>query len=265
MIMITLCLMLLTASEPAHAQALRLSDMLTTMRQKYAAAEVVGRFHDWRTVSIYRSHAGLHYGYDITMPRGASVPAAWDGVVVAIVPWTGPQYGITVQTATMRTTYGHLSPLVSVGQTIHAGQPVGVICIDHVDVKMRDGAGNFVDFGAGDGISAPSYAAPPQYAEFDPEEARELLRHDRQELRHVNALASSMVALQAEGIMSRREAAQTVERKHKLLAETQRLRTDLGRPLNPGRKPARRHRTNEKLLQLYRQGLISSRELEARR
>jgi hypothetical protein len=110
---------------------------------------VVSGFNDWRTVSVYRRHAGLHLGYDIVLPYGSRVPAAWPGKVVAITPWGGSQYGITVLADSgYEATYGHLSPLVRVGQRVAAGDFVGLTIIDHVDVKMRDSAGAYVDFGS---------------------------------------------------------------------------------------------------------------------
>lgn len=133
----------------AAAQPFSLVALLSTLKIRYPHAEVTGRFNDWRTLSQYRSHAGLHYGYDIALPYGSDVPAAWGGRVVAITNWSGPQYGITIDCGGVEATYGHLMPLVSVGQVIAPGQAVGRTLIDHVDVKMRDGAGRFIDYGAG--------------------------------------------------------------------------------------------------------------------
>src|SRR5262249_16960524 len=106
------------------------------MRGKYPGAQVISGFNDWRTVSRYRSQAGLQLGYDVALPYGSNVPAVWGGRVVAIVPWYGPQYGISVESPDgVRTTYGHLVPLVTTGQVLQPGQSVGRTVIDHVDVK----------------------------------------------------------------------------------------------------------------------------------
>lgn len=134
----------------AWAQShLSLASLLASLRMRYPGAEVTGRFSDWRTLSRYRRQAGLHYGYDIALPPGSEVPAAWPGRVVAVTPWYGPQYGITVDCGGVEATYGHLIPLVKVGDSVLPGRAVGRTVIDHVDVKMRDGAGNYIDYGQG--------------------------------------------------------------------------------------------------------------------
>ncbi|MCW5871954.1 MAG: hypothetical protein KIS61_32190, partial [Candidatus Eremiobacteraeota bacterium] len=61
---------------PAAATPMTLGQLLATARTKYPEAVVTGRFSDPRSVSIYRSHPGLHYGYDVAMPAGTVVPAA---------------------------------------------------------------------------------------------------------------------------------------------------------------------------------------------
>ena len=150
---------LLHSLPPAGAEPVRplgLSEMMGIMKQACPSAVVSGRFHDWRAVSVYRRNPGLHNGYDIAMPAGTRVPAAWAGRVVAVVPWYGPQHGITVQSGDITVTYGHLCPLVRAGDTVHAGQVLGTIAIDHVDVKMRTLAGTFVDFG-----DSPATACTP--------------------------------------------------------------------------------------------------------
>ena len=84
-----MCILLLWAGllSPSWAGELNLGQLMDTMRNRYPQAEITGRFNDWRTVSRYRGHAGLHYGYDIALPYDSDVPAAWSGEVVAIVPW----------------------------------------------------------------------------------------------------------------------------------------------------------------------------------
>ena len=81
------------------------------------------------------------------MYAGTPVRAAWSGRVVAITPWYGPEYGVSVlDSQGYEATYGHISPTVSVGQEIAIGDILGYVVVDHVDVKMRDSAGRFVDF-----------------------------------------------------------------------------------------------------------------------
>ncbi len=147
---------------PAAATPMTLGQLLSTVRSKYPEAIVTGRFNDPRTVSIYRSHAGLHYGYDVAIPGGSVVPAAWDGEVVAITPWYGQEEGISVVTGSREATYGHLIPLVKVGQKVKTGDPVGIVARDHVDVKMRGPAGEFIDYGAGDAEYAVAPVTPEQ-------------------------------------------------------------------------------------------------------
>lgn len=125
----------------------------------YPQAFVSGTFYDWRTTSVYRRNAGLHLGYDVAMPYGTPFSAGWSGTVVSIAHWYGPQYGITVQmTNGWTVTYGHVSPSVSVGQVVAPGDVMGTIALDHVDIKMRDAAGNYVAFGEGAVIPNSPYA-----------------------------------------------------------------------------------------------------------
>jgi hypothetical protein len=81
------------------------------------------------------------------MLAGSSVRTPWPGKVVAVTPWYGPEYGVTVLLPNgMEVTFGHLSPSVRTGQTLSRGDEVGRVVVDHVDVKVRDGHG-YVDFG----------------------------------------------------------------------------------------------------------------------
>jgi hypothetical protein len=131
------------------APAQGLEGLVEILRRRYPWAEVSSGFYDWRGVSIYRSQPGLHLGYDIAMPAGTAVGAGWPGEVVAIVPWVEGQWGITVASPGFEVTYGHLVPAVEVGQSVQPGDVLGTVAVDHVDVKMRDAAGNYVDFGRG--------------------------------------------------------------------------------------------------------------------
>jgi len=129
-------------------------------------------FYDWRTVSRYRRNPGLHLGYDIAMPAGTPVRAGWPGAVVSVAPWTEGEWGLTVRSASgTEVTYGHIRPSLSVGDPVQVGTIVGTIAIDHVDVKMRDLAGNYVDFGghspgSGSANSFASFAADSREAQM---------------------------------------------------------------------------------------------------
>jgi hypothetical protein len=143
------------------ARAVRdLSEFVMLQQRHFPGAVVTSGFYDWRTTSRYRSHAGLHFGYDIAMPYGCPFSAGWPGRVVAIAVWSGEEHGITVDLGDGSTvTYGHVAPRVSVGQMIHTGDVLGTIARDHVDVKMRDAAGNYFDFGGSARVvAAPSWA-----------------------------------------------------------------------------------------------------------
>lgn len=137
-----------------------LGHLLALQRKNWSAAWVTSTFYDWRTVSKYRRNAGLHLGYDIALPFGTPVSVGWGGTVVAVVPWTSSEWGVTVRGADgTEVTYGHISPAVIHGQTLSTGDIIGRIASDHVDVKMRDSQGNYVPFGEGTG-AVPLVAQP---------------------------------------------------------------------------------------------------------
>ena len=134
----------------------RLQQLLVQQQVGYAPACITSGFYDTRGVSRYRSQPGLHLGYDIAMPYGAPVRAAWAGVVVALVPWTDSEWGVTVRHVDgSQATYGHVFPLLKVGTPVEVGTVLARIASDHVDVKMRDAQGNPFDFGAGGGLTVP--------------------------------------------------------------------------------------------------------------
>lgn len=150
-----------------------LADLVRIEQRHFPGAVVTAGFFDWRTTSVYRSHAGLHLGYDIAMPYGCPFAAGWAGTVTAVVPWYGEQHGITVVSPDgTSVTYGHVSPRVQVGQRVLPGDVLGTIALDHVDVKMRDASGNYFDFG-GNGRVVPT---PDWAGGFSmPEPSREAL------------------------------------------------------------------------------------------
>lgn len=137
-----------------------LADYVALQQRHFPGAVVTSGFYDWRTTSRYRGHAGLHLGYDVAMPYGCPFSAGWSGTVTAITPWSGEECGITVvHPDGGSVTYGHVSPKVSVGQQVQAGEILGTIAYNHVDVKMRDSQGNYVDFGGnGRVLPAPQWA-----------------------------------------------------------------------------------------------------------
>ena len=147
------------SATPVVQQADPLGHLVALQRQHFPQAWVSGTFYDYRTVSRYRRNPGLHLGYDIAMPYGCAVSAGWDGVVTDIIPWTNTEYGVTVTDASgISVTYGHITPMVSVGQRVKAGGIVARIASDHVDVKMRDAAGQYVPFGEGSKANSMSVA-----------------------------------------------------------------------------------------------------------
>ncbi len=124
-----------------------LTDYLNLTRKYFPLAEITGRFQDWRTTSKYRRRAGLHYGYDIYLEKGTKIPVLWDGIVTDVINWYGEEYGVTVMSSGgLYLTYGHVRPLVESGQKVSRGDIIALCWSDHVDLKMRDSAGNFVDF-----------------------------------------------------------------------------------------------------------------------
>lgn len=126
-----------------------LQRLLTWQRKGDSGAYVSSGFYDYRSPSKYRRAAGLHAGYDIAMLAGTPVRAAWAGKVVAVVPWYGAEYGVTVRDGQgYEATYGHISPGVAVGDRVRVGDVVGTVVVDHVDVKMRDPHGRHLDFKA---------------------------------------------------------------------------------------------------------------------
>ena len=116
-------------------------------------AIITGGFSDWRTVSVYRRQAGYHLGYDIALPAGFLVPSGWSGKVVSVEQWASNEWGISILLDNgYIVTLGHLSPTVSIGDKILPGMIVGSVAIDHVDIKIKDNNGNYIDFGKTKGL-----------------------------------------------------------------------------------------------------------------
>lgn len=125
-----------------------LNVFMALQRLVYPNALVSGSFYEWRTVSRYRSTAGLHLGYDIALPPGTPAVAGWPGQVTRVAQWYGAEFGITVLSPSgYEATYGHLAPRVKVGDVVNAGDSLGLVVNDHVDIKMRGPDGMYFDFG----------------------------------------------------------------------------------------------------------------------
>lgn len=138
-----------------------LNQLLKWQQVGDSGAFVSSGFHDWRTVSKYRRNPGLHAGYDIAMLAGSEVRTPWPGVVTAVTPWYGEEVGVTLQLSDgFEVTFGHLVASVAPGRRLAAGEVVGRVVVDHVDVKMRDGLGRPFDFGESPLVLQPETAPP---------------------------------------------------------------------------------------------------------
>lgn len=223
-----------------------LGELLATQRREHREALVTGGFWDPRGVSRYRSKPGTHYGYDIAMPAGTRVRAAWAGHVVRITPWSEGEHGVTVGFPEGgEVTYGHVVPLVQAGQCVEAGDAVGTVAMDHVDVKMRDPAGNFVDFGR-EGAVARDPANEWLAARARHERAGECLARLEAEVRLLESTAvlgddtracvarqhGRDVQLLAAGLISRRQAQARARDHEARVARAQRARAHLGTARN---------------------------------
>ncbi len=137
--------------------------LLALQRSQWAPAWISSTFYDLRTVSRYRSRPGLHLGYDIALPYGTPVRTGWGGQVTAVTPWTNGEYGITILDRDgYATTYGHLTPIVRVGQWVTEEDIIGTVATDHVDIKMRDSLGQYIPFGESSTAVAQPYLHLPQ-------------------------------------------------------------------------------------------------------
>jgi len=117
-----------------------LEEYLIIMRAIASYAQVTSGFYDYRP-------GRLHSGYDIGLDAGTQVPSGWAGVVTQIEHWGGCEYAITVKSENgVSVAYGHLSPMVEVGQQVQTGSIIGTVAYDHVDIKMMDACGTYVDF-----------------------------------------------------------------------------------------------------------------------
>ena len=140
------------------------ADLLAWQRQGDSGAFISSGFYDWRGPSKYRSRPGLHAGYDIAMLAGSRVRTPWPGEVVAITPWYGEEFGVTLRLPNgLEATFGHIAPSVSLGQVLARGAVVGRVVVDHVDVKVRNASG-YVDFGVEKMVLAGS-SPPPSAGE----------------------------------------------------------------------------------------------------
>lgn len=133
---------------PEKTRSSDLDDYVAIAKKLDPYALITGWFWDWRGISVYRKTPGYHLGYDIAMPAETPVVAGWSGKVIAISPWASSEWGVTVLTQKgYSITYGHIKPKVSFDAWINPGDIIGLVAIDHVDIKIRDISGNPVDFG----------------------------------------------------------------------------------------------------------------------
>jgi hypothetical protein len=138
------------SSPRASVVSYSLPDLVAMQKRSYSAAVVTSVFSDPRSVSRYRSVPGVHLGYDIAMPYGATVYCAWPGRVEAVIPWHGSEVGVKVRHPDGScATYGHVHSLVHPGDFLQTGDAIATIASDHLDVKMRDRSDNPFDFGQG--------------------------------------------------------------------------------------------------------------------
>jgi len=148
LLMGTLPVLAFRPPEDPSARPPHLPEYLALQTRKVPGAVVTSGFDDWRNPSKYRAKAGLHLGYDVAMPAGSPAVAGWRGRVTRILQWHGPEYGVTVLSPNgYEATYGHLRPRVSVGDSVTAGDTVGTVVHDHVDIKVRGPDGVHYDFG----------------------------------------------------------------------------------------------------------------------
>lgn len=162
LILVTFLLSLLSSATTAELQPL-----LQWQRKGDPGAYISSGFHDWRGVSKYRRNPGIHAGYDIAMLAGSPVRTPWSGTVVAVTPWYGPEVGVSLKLDNgWEATFGHITAGVHVGDRVQAGQMLGRVVVDHVDVKIRDTRGLHIDFArhefklASAKLPAPSLALP---------------------------------------------------------------------------------------------------------
>ena len=73
------------------------------------------------------AYAPGHRGVDLSAAPGQVVVAAGDGTVTTAGPVAGRQVVVVAHTATARTTYLPVAPLVAVGDRVRAGEPIGVL------------------------------------------------------------------------------------------------------------------------------------------
>lgn len=182
---------------PAQAASL-LDQLLLMQRTTYPSACITSGFWDPRGVSRYRSQPGIHLGYDIAMPYGTPVRAAWPGTVTAIVPWAQSEWGVTVvHSDGTSATYGHVQPYrVWVGQSVQSGQVIAQIASDHLDVKMRTAQGVHFDYAralatAKLDLSSPSLDIAPSPPSWPSPEVMDLQNQLRRQLHSAEGLRTN--------------------------------------------------------------------------
>lgn len=116
-------------------------------RQSYPGATITDTFSSPRSRT---TGPGIHSGDDIGMPRGSRALAAFPGKVENIVPipeGDGGGMGVWIRMANgWLAKYTHLTGLVvRVGDEIKRSQALGNIYRDHLDFKLQDANGKYLN------------------------------------------------------------------------------------------------------------------------
>lgn len=130
----------------AHAQTIG-EYVRDVQRQSYPDATITDTFNSPR----YRTTGpGIHAGDDIGMPRGERALAAFPGKVENIVDipsGDGGGMGVWIRMANgWLAKYTHLTGLVvKIGDEIRESQDLGNIYRDHLDFKLQDASGRYIN------------------------------------------------------------------------------------------------------------------------
>ena len=217
---------------PAPSYAL--AELLDWQRRSYAGAVVTSGFFDSRGVSRYRSQPGLHLGYDVAMPAGSPVLAAWSGKVTAVVPWADGEWGVTVEHHdASRATYGHIVPGVKPGTLVTPGMSLGSVAVDHLDVKMRNARGEPLDYGVSSSPSRERLLADWWLARLAERDAEEGRRRAGQRRAQLERRAARRAEVQELGLWTPRQV-------HQFEVELRKASAGSRAPALGGRSQARR-------------------------
>lgn len=132
--------------EQSNYYVMTAEDYEVYLQKKYPSARISSSFYNKRPLSQYRKKAGFHQGYDFILPKNSVVPAGWSGKVTNIVKWSNGEYAVQVSDGNRMVQYGHVAPLLKVGDQVKIGTNVGKTKIDHVDIKIKF-YDNYIDYG----------------------------------------------------------------------------------------------------------------------